>query len=341
MGDLEGKIVSQIQKRLRETADQGFSAVRLSPIVDSFGIEPIPRFDPQVRNGRLHYDREQGRFVITLGHLGNTYAGQSPGLLDARWTGIEDPLLTRRLRFTYAHEVAHRFCFFQEGAHWMRALEAAVLDKRTSTKFEDSSRLELNEERLCNRVAGRLLVPEDVLCGYMHSRLQRESSSLIFDLNRELCLAASLFKVSEDCVFIELQKAAERGTIAFPTNLCAFSVKVSNQIGPKKIGLRKLRVRTALLPNYFNGFKLKRIFPGMDAENLGAAFYSWISDSRWEAVKNSTGEIEIPIILLTENGETNSKRLILRGWFRFNGRTEDKTNQGILVWGFLCEEQER
>jgi hypothetical protein len=332
--ELEDRIVSEVQNRIRErqSPDERLGAVRLSRVVDAFDIEPTPQFDPTVPDGRLHYDRERGRFVITLRGPSSVMSRQSRELFKPWSSHFDNSSLTRRLRFTYAHEVAHRFCFLRKDGDWTRAIEAAIATTNRSARFGVLSRLELGEERLCDRVAGRLLIPEDVLTDFMRHRLSREGLERTFDLYKELAAGAKMFQVSLDCLLVAIQRAVEAGKFELPANLCAFLVRPSDRMARTQIAPRKLRIRTSLLPARIGDSSLKRIHPGLGAENLGTAFSSWISGIQLCLTKNSGGA-RLPIILHTDNEASKDQEFTLNAWWKLSRR---KTcTEGILIWGFL------
>jgi len=330
LADLEESIVARVLDCVRALPRAQFPPVKLSKVVNNFDIEPIPRFDPSIPDGRLHFDSTQNRFLITLGReLRRSCGYNTADLFDPEAGVTQDRLLTRRLRFTYAHEVAHRFCYFEENGHWSRALRAATANRGPA--LTDRRRLELNEEQLCNRVAGRLLVPRDLLVEYIHQRLSSNSDLSVLDFQKEIRSAANLFEVSEDCLLVQLQRAAERDQLTLPSNLCAFSLRLSDRSGASQRAARTLRIQIALLPSCVDGVQLCRIFPGLAARHLGPAFSSWLCDLRKSGNKTRSGQLNVPITLHTNSDRPSSQLFTLSGWWK-NNRTD--TNS-VLLWGFL------
>jgi hypothetical protein len=332
IGDLEESIVTRVLRQIRQGGQLALAPVRLSQVVDDFDIEPVPRFDSSIKHGRLDYDQSQNRFVISLPPRKELhYRLRSADLFTRRQSCTEDLELTRRLRFTYAHEVAHRFCFFRKDEQWIRAVSAAVIRKTASAV---TRRLELNEEQLCNRVAGRLLVPEDILTEHIQQRLLLEAGTSFLDFHKELRSTANMFQVSEDCVFLQLLKASERGKIILPPNFCAFSLRFSDRTGASQRVERTFRIQLALLPKDIDGSGLRRIFPGMPGKNLGHVFSSWLSDLRKFGAKKESGPLEIPIVL-RKVGEFSNEEFFFSGWWKFIGSQEPHTPQPMLLWGFI------
>ncbi len=332
--ELENRIVSEVLHRVRKHSFyERFGAVRLSRVVDSFDIDPIPQFDAIVPDGRLNYDRTRKRFVITLRSPHLTISDQSRELFNESHPESES-FFTRRLRFTYAHEVAHRFCFIEEDGHWKRAITAAAARTNKSARFGVLSRLELNEERLCDRVAGRLLIPDDVLADYIEHRLSYPASDRTFDLHKELILGARMFQVSEDCLLVEMQRAVERGKLEFPANLCVLLIRPAHRLARSQIGPRKLRIRTAIMPPIIGNTGLKRVYPGLGAENLGKRFCAWISEIEACVAKNS-GEASLPVLLRTDEAGGKDQEFKLNGWWKLTRR--EKSIEGILIWGILAQ----
>ena len=66
-------------------------------------------------------------------------------------------------RFVYAHEFAHRFFFVRVGDGWSRALGEIVRQADASERYGIARLISQTEERICNNVATRLLVPREQL----------------------------------------------------------------------------------------------------------------------------------------------------------------------------------
>jgi hypothetical protein len=198
--------------------------------------------------------------------------------------------------------------------------------------------LEISEEHLCNRVAGRLLVPRDILRDYFHHRMSSSSDSSFFDFHQEIKTAADLFDVSQDCLLVQLQKAVARGQVDLHPNLCAFSLRLSDRSGPNLRAARALRIQIALLPSQVGGVRLRRIFPGLEVRHLGPSLASWIADLAKSDIKTRSGELKIPLTLETNRDGHSSQDFKFSGWWKSNHRTELKTREALLMWGFISSD---
>ena len=67
------------------------------------------------------------------------------------------------MRFTYAHEVAHRFFSVKEGGKWCRARDLATSDLPLADEMKQKITLSRIEEGLRNSIARRVLIPDDQL----------------------------------------------------------------------------------------------------------------------------------------------------------------------------------
>src|SRR5262249_33771701 len=157
-----------------------------------------------------------------------------------------------------------------------------------------------------------LLVPREVLTEHFEGRLSGSPDHSFLDLNREIRSAASIFEVSEECLLVQLQRAAERGHVKLPSNLCAFSLRCSDRSGGRQRVGRALRNQTALMPRQIDDIELRRIFPGLAARHLGPAFSSW-AQSLAPSPGDVSGQIKIPIHLLTAGKVPTTESFTLSG----------------------------
>jgi hypothetical protein len=333
MSELEGRIATQLLQAIGDIGTQDLP-VRLSRIAGNFLVDPKPRFDPTVKHGRLEYNPNLKAFIITLGSRDWGYKSSPDDLFR---TGIQnrDPILTRRLRFTYAHELAHRFCFVNDSGKWVRAMELAVSRKRKSAELNDLNRLTSNEEQLCNNVANRVLVPDLLLANCFQPVLLGSPNELLGNFFNKLKTMAELFAVTDDCLAVACQKAIERRVIRMPPKFCALLVGNSSKKTHNKQGAKKLRVLFSLLPDNVNGLSVKPIFPGMAADNLGSSFTKFISGLLAESAARR-GWGEIPIQLLINTDLTNQKAdLQLNSCWELKGSQRLGEDRSIFIWGFL------
>ena len=118
--------------------------MRLARVADEFRIDGRPILSDTVRRGAIEYDERRDRFTIYL-----SAAGARIGL--------------RKQRFVYAHEFSHRFLFVPGQGGWVRALGKVVEEAESGRRLATTRVLSGIEERICNGVAGRVLVPEECL----------------------------------------------------------------------------------------------------------------------------------------------------------------------------------
>ena len=298
--DLEDRIVGQVLDAIRETC-RDVVPVRLSRIAGRFQIDPIPKFDTTVPHGRLTYDSALRKFIITLGarEWCNESSVTASELFGDSYPTI-DPVVTRRLRFTYAHEMAHRFLFVERDASWVRAMAESCTARPGSARARELRRLGFNEERLCDRVAGRILVPEDLLSAILTPQFRAVSEGQPFDFGRMVKALSDHFAVSGECMLVQVQRALDRGKVTAPEGFCAFLIRESETMGSGLRASRKLRVRSAIVPKRIADTDIVQVFPGLGLDNLGEAFAesamtaytspSWPSNRRLEAPSQSSHE---------------------------------------------------
>src|SRR6266849_4325037 len=134
--------------------------IRLHRVAAQFMVRPDPVYAENVEERGITFNAADRQFVITLRRMPDVAAsGESR--------------FSRRLRFTYAHEFVHRFFFVPDGDEWIRAAG------RASRRFAGIDRLKATrllhglEERLCNRLAGKLLMPPELLDAFNRHMVAR------------------------------------------------------------------------------------------------------------------------------------------------------------------------
>jgi hypothetical protein len=127
--------------------------VRLAKLAKAMGIDPAPLYDSKSTEGAMKV--VDGRMRIVLRYGGKKAPGpESPGF--------------NRMRFTYAHELAHSLFYDLQARPPVRmAPEGAYR----------------SEEQLCNRAASRFLVPEFMLQSELSS-IQELSPELLTQLGK-------------------------------------------------------------------------------------------------------------------------------------------------------------
>ena len=299
----EDRVVALLLRDARKSGEVLTPPIRLFKIVSRFSIIPVPQFITGSHDGELEFDSARGRFVIKLCVAEN---GEFGG---RRTTHTRD-------RFTYAHEVAHRFFFVPRAGGWERALEVATSDLSAAEGMKERITLAEKEEELCNNIARRVLVPEEFLNAYCQTKQWFESGR---DFFYELSYAASLLDVSRDCLLVRLDKSSGvelteryaafivRGAIDPSTGRTVRRLKLANGIFPAK---RKLGKR--------------RLYPGFEWAKAGREAYSFVADRLREG-KPSSGELD----LCLSSSEDGLGGLRMRGWWRL------LDGESVALWGSL------
>lgn len=279
--------------------------IRLAGSVSSFQIVPRPVFDEKVPTGRLTFDRDTGQFTITL----------NPRPHQRVWLD-DDPSLSLQpfLRFAYAHEVAHRFFFVERDGLWERVLERTTQGISTAA-LRDRAVLELYrlEEDSCNRIAGRVLVPDralaDSFCAAVGS-ISREARAA--SCGALLGQARAAFEVPLGVLLVSLSQGVDRGRIQMPPGLVLFSAA---QRG------RGLAVDIAVTRGGLPG---RLLYPGMPLQRLGPELARVV----WGATQAGQRFGRFEAVRIPDGA--GAERLVTGGWWR-NGTS---ASSRIVVW---CE----
>jgi Zn-dependent peptidase ImmA (M78 family) len=332
--ELEEHIVATISKEIERTYGDVLP-IRLSRIAAAFNIKPRPVFDSTIAHGRLSFDPESQLFTI---HLGSSEIPQPRDttpehLFDARVQG--DPAMTARLRFTYAHEMAHRFLYVKREDSWVRALGLSYSAKHASALGPKLRRLTIVEEQLCNRIAGRILVPERRLASYLTEQFSIARNEI--ELSRLLEILSQKFLVSRECMFVQMQRLVRRGAISVPQSFCALMVRKSKEKGTGGIATSKLRVKVGIIPNSIEDYEIVPIFPGLSVEQLGGEFASFVHRLSSNEGECCGGKMSVPITLM-HSPEYNIRKplqLLLNGSWSGQTKPNSSDNLPILIWGTL------
>ena len=302
---LEDRVVDTILGAVRQRDSDRKLPVRLSLVANDFCISPVPHLTNGAHDGQLDYEEQSGRFVITL------------------CTPFPDrPLNAQpnrsRMRFTYAHEVAHRFFFVNECGKWARARDLATSNLPVAEEMKQRITLSRIEEGLCNSIARRVLIP-DVELGGVDLRDWFGKGKEFVHL---LTATARKFGVSRDCLLVRLQRNRIRGSYA------AFLISRSRGTVHNK-GALSLRIATWLCSQDGGGIGMQRLRPGFEWSNFGRTSSEFV-ESRMQSCSECEGSFEIP--LEVARGETRS----FRGWWCLLNTARDRTEASrILLWGEL------
>jgi hypothetical protein len=176
--------------------------------------------------------------------------------------GSQDDPSTARLRFTYAHEVGHRFCFVIDNGDWRRAIQIVVSRLSGAARIRSLRTLTMLEERLCNDVAARLLIPDTLLARVVEAAACKCGQSSLTDI---VLSVTRTFHVTNHCAMVRLEKAVRRGVLHTADGLCVFLLGYRPEHGRV---IRKPAVMTSIIPKLLAGRKVRGAFPGADFEKV-------------------------------------------------------------------------
>lgn len=295
--EVENRIVSCIESALEERQCR-IPPVRLSPIARAFAIDPRPCLVPIQHDGEIIFDESRQNFAIRLRQP------ESPMTL-------EELAANPRYRFTYAHEMAHRFLFVKHGQTWRRALDLATEDLDPASRLREKITLSRIEEGLCNSIARRILIPDSFL--YEHCPLDRwfYQGSKFYSL---LTRAARICKVSRDVMLVRLEKWPHVNKGAY------FAIIVDRSVGAiTSRGKRMLRAMTGIFPSRTHG----ELYPGMPLDDLGSEIVQFASKAI--ATKDSVVR-DFRLNLLLRGNDS----ICALGWWRPLARGDR-----FMMWGSL------
>ena len=218
---------------------------------------------------------------------------------------------------------------------WVRAITLAVSPDKSNIQAVRS--LTTHEERLCNRVAGRLLVPEDLLIQETEQRIGNLRERGIIDIDRLVRQLSDAFAVSGECVLVQLQRAIQAGTISFGPEFCMFWVGESSTSGSGQQTSRKRRALISVLPDTVGTLQIGRIFPGLSTENFGVEFDSFVRSIFDKLGQIRSGEVRTTLLLRPRDRDrsTRPREFELRGWWRIRGGVGSEKPPRMLMWGRL------
>jgi hypothetical protein len=302
---LEDQIVDTILGAVRQRHSDRRLPVRLSSVANDFCISPIPHLAHGAHDGQLEYEERIGRFVITL----CTPFPDRP---------LHEQPNRARMRFTYAHEVAHRFFFVNERGKWSRARDLATSNLPLAEEMKQKITLSRIEEGLCNSIARRVLIP-DVELGGVDLRDWFGKGKEFINL---LTATARKFGVSRDCLLVRLQRNRVSGSHA------AFLVSRSRGTVHKK-GALSLRIATWLCSQDGVSVGMQRLRPGFEWSNFGRTASEFV-ESWMHNRSESEGSFEIPLEFTREESRN------FRGWCCVLNTTAASAEAArILLWGEL------
>lgn len=296
---LEEQVVRTITEAMRGQPTTG-TQVRLSKVARQFNIRPQPELIVGAHDGELTFEVPPGEFVIRLcrGDTASRKEVQSQA----------------RMRFTYAHEFAHRFFYVECDGKMERALTVVTRKLEVAEGMRQQITLRNVEEGLCNRIARRLLVPDEFLVQHCPVIDWLKHGESFF---AKLSAAARALGISRDCLLVRLQDVAPE-----VTSHCAFLVGYSK--GPiTQRGASNLRIISGFFPVDPNQSAYERFYPGAEWSSFGRAALDFMA----ERLK-AGHPVLFPLHLGLGNREGQDS-LTLQGWGRVI------SPQTALIWGQL------
>lgn len=295
--ELEGRIVGSIESALEGQRGRT-PPVRLSRIARSFLIDPRPCLVPIQHDGEIVFDDSSQSFTIRL------RCPESPMTL-------VQLAANPRYRFTYAHEMAHRFLFIKHGQTWRRALDVATEGLSSASRLREKVTLSRIEEGLCNGIARRVLIPDSFVHEYCPLDRWFSEGPRFYSL---LTSVAQTCKVSRDVMLVRLEKWPRANKDQY------FAVIVDRSTGAiTSRGKRVLRAMTGIFPSRDGG----ELYPGMPLDELGPEFFQFAS--RAAATNDSVvRDFRLNLVLRTTDS------LWASGWWRALAHGER-----FMMWGKL------
>jgi hypothetical protein len=297
--DLEEQIVGTVVRALRDGPKANLP-VRLSRVARQFKIRPRPELISGAHDGEITFEAAPGEFIIKLCSEGGTsLSDTSPG---------------PRMRFTYAHEFAHRFFYVESGEKWERALNVVTKDLEVAEQMRHRITLRNTEEGLCNRIARRLLIPDDFVAENCPTGKWFAKGETFFT---QLTTVARSLGVSRDCLLVRLQDA-----VSERTSNCALIVGYSK--GPiTQRSASKLRIISGLFPSSLGPAAPRQFYPGAEWAKFGEVAFNFVA-SRLQAGRPASSDATLHLRVRGRDAD-----LALRGWSRIISA------QSILIWGQL------
>lgn len=304
--ELEDRTVNELLSAWRTSVNGRTKLpVTLSAFIDKFQICPRPLVVQGQQDGEIAFDYSAGQFLIRLYSV-------SPRM----------PLKTLaqlhpRMRFTYAHEVAHRFCYVLRDGEWKRAQEVATADLDHATQLKHRITLSGREEGFCNSVARRILIPAEFIQSICTIEEWFARGPGFFSA---LSDSARQFGVSRHCLLVRLQRELELKSPHFVMIL-------GLSVGPvTQRGRRTLRLLCGIMPEV-NGRERSKWYPGLDVSKFGEPFFRVISDLLLSGQSRREGAITTELRLGTE------RPMRLDGWFRLLRGDADGGDDRVMLWG--------
>lgn len=314
---LQDRIVNEIVMKLHEQGKGEQLPVRLSGVAEYFLIRPHPEIILGNHDGEMEFDAGIGKFIIKLCSNEQTQLRELPDL--------------PRHRFTYAHEMAHRFFYVRQDGQWVRAIDSAISQLSTAEAMRERITLSRFEEGCCNSIARRLLMPEHLLHSECRFDEWFEEGEHLFT---RVSKAAEKFGVSLHCLLVRLQQEVQTGRMPLLSSRCLFLVEQSTGTILRR-SQTKLRITTAIMPGRIGDFVSKVPYPGMEWERFGheALCFAESLRDRQDISRGCIFEhLKLPGI---RNETAVVQDIELRGWWRLLNFKSNNQTRKLLLWGNL------
>ena len=312
--DTEQTVVQQVREKLKASPAWMIPPVRLGRVAAEFQIQRSPERSCASGRGYIEFDKERQRFVIYLNRA------QQPNVDTVDGGGG-----TRLDRFVYAHEFAHRFFFVPVADGWSRALAEVIRDSRGVEKYNIARSIPGIEEKICNNVATRLLVPREHLHRIIKDTIKRQTNAkhLLIDILRNV---SQHFEVSWWCAIRRIAAVRPPELVAeWGPSYCCLLLGPSIHTGAGR-GRLALRLLDFWWPQEIAGEPIKQAFPGLRLAHLGDDFAQRASMLDGNVGVNT--EISWPMRFVSK--ERKPIDAILRGHCRTWSSTAEKR---YLVYG--------
>jgi len=304
---LEALIVAQV-RAFQPDVTFADLPIRLAAAAARANVNPKPIFTDRVSEGRLTFDAAAGQFQIWLNRHADARRPRwydeelNPNALDIKG----------RLRFTYAHELAHRFFFLEHGLIWERLLDR-VTNRDDAQAYEA---LYDAEEVLCDRIAARLLIPDKIV-----REIGTHLTGLIdtHEVGLEVMRLAERCAVTRESFLVRIARAIGLRELPWPEDAICLLIGHSTRSGSRARAQRKLRIKVMLTARN----SLGHVYPGMPVQKLSAALAAYVC----EALTDTRAISRIDTILLP-----GSPDLVLQGW---SHRYAALAGEQLLLWGRL------
>jgi hypothetical protein len=325
LGQLEERSVASLKHAL-QSSGQLSPPFRLSACAKEFFIEPNPSFVASGAEGYIRFDEGSGRFVIRLPSSAiNNQKGRN-------LFQVGELELLQRHRFTYAHEFAHRFFFVARGGTWVRAVKLVAESLERRDRGRGADYLSRIEEKLCNNIARRVLVSDEVLARHLGGG----SAGLSLDADPQFFMkiasAAAECGVSADVMLVHFEKSSGKAWER-DGDFFAAIIASSDRKGEGRRGRTDLRARVIVWgPRASGAGGIRRPFPGISVGNFGEPFRKFALDGLRRG-RRAAGEVDVPLNIMPKGATRRVARLLGRWQVVTTAAATD--GGSIAVWGTL------